>query len=250
MKRSFAAYPVIAVLAFALLMASPAQAVELPPKNHCTATTLKTVKRGNRQFKPDRWFTQRLHRAGCLGRANPKRFRAYSVKCKAKTGQARNYLSSLQGDFILRLDVLLLNNQPRLIRLDSREISLFNRRRTVNRQIRKANRSQRASLIRRRQHINRQLITVRTKRARINYSINTRAIGRRDAAAVWLAYFDGVAHGCLKAFRGSPYLTVMREHFLVQLAAAQYVSPRPTRSVIAAWSNLLTVRGLSRPAKR
>ncbi|MDQ2700266.1 MAG: hypothetical protein M3Y23_02935 [Actinomycetota bacterium] len=249
MKRSFAALAVTAAVIFALF-ASGAQAAELPPNDRCTATTLKTVKKGNRLFKADSWFTRRLNRARCIGRAKPKRFKAFSSRCKAKTDRARNYLSLLQQRFIPRLDALLLNNQPRLIRLDAREISLLNQRRKVNRQFRDAGPDRRASLNRRSRKIEQQLITVRTKRARINYSINTRAITRRGAAGIWLTYFDGVAHGCLKAFRGSPYLTVMREHFLVQLAAAQYVSPRPNRSKTATWSNLLSARTLSPDGKR
>jgi len=245
MKRSLTVLSVIAAAAFALLAASGSQAVKLPPKSHCIAPTLKTVKKGNRGFKPERWFTRRLHRAGCIGRANPKKFKAFSSECKAKTKSADAYLSTLQEDFTQRLDALLLNNQPRLLQLDAREISLLNERKAVNRQIRNSGPRKRASLNRRLRKIDQQLITVRTRRAQINYSMNTRAITRRGAAGVWLAYFDGVAYGCLKAFRASPYLTVMREHFLSQFAAAQYVSPRPTRANIATWSNLLSARALT-----
>jgi len=249
MKRSLAGLSVVVVTAFALFAASEAGAVQLPPKSNCVTPILKTVKKGNRKFKPERWFTRRLNRAGCLSPGNPRRFKPFSTVCRARAGSADAYLSNLQQGFVLRLDALLLDSQPRLLRLDRREISLLNERRQVNRQIRNSGRSRRASLRRRLRRINRQLVTVRTKRARINYSINTRAITRRGAAGVWLSYFDGVALGCLKAFRGSPYLTVMREHFLVQFAAAQYVSPKPTRSNIATWSNLLSARTLA-PAGR
>lgn len=250
MKRALAGLSVLAAIAFTLLTVSGAQAVKLPPKGKCVTPILKTVKKGNRHFRAERWFTRRLHRAGCLGRATPKRFKPFSARCKAKSSGADAYLSALQQNFILRLDALLLKNQPRLLRLDRREISLLNERKTVNRRIRNSGARKRASLKRRVRRINRQLVTVRTKRIRINYSMNTRAITRQGAAGVWLAYFDGVAHGCLKAFRGSPYLTVMREHFLVQFAAAQYVSPKPTRSNVATWSKLLSARTLIPAGKR
>ncbi len=245
MKRSLTALSAAALAAFAaVLIASEAGAVQLPPKGHCVTPIVKTVKKGNRQFRAERWFTARLHRRGCLDRGEPKRFKPFSAQCKVKSGTTGAYLSTLQQGFIGRLDTLLLRNQPRLLRLDRREISLLDRRRAASRQIRSSGRKRRVHLERRIRKINRQLVTVRTKRARINYSINTRAITRRGAAGVWLAYFDGAAHGCLKAFRGSPYLTVMREHFLVQFAAAQYVSPKPTRSRIATWSGLLSSRRL------
>jgi len=245
MKRPFACLSIVAVTAFVLLATSGAGAVELPPKKRCVTPALTTVKKGNRHFRTDRWFVRRLHRAGCLERGTPRRFSAFSARCKAKSHDADRYLSSLQANFIRRLDSLLLRQQPRLLALDADEVSLLNRRKRVNRKIRRTGHAGRGSLDRQRRKINRQLITVRTKRARINYSINTRAITRQGAAGVWLAYFDGVADGCLKAFRGSPYLTVMREHFLVQLAAAQHVSPPPTRANVATWSNLLSGRSLA-----
>jgi hypothetical protein len=186
---------------------------------------------------------------GCLDRARPKQFKAFSSQCKAKSRDADRYLTSLQSNFTSRLNDLLLQRQPRLLALDAEEVSLINQRRDVNRQIRKSGPRKRASLERKRQRIDRRLITVQTQVARINYSINTKAITRQGAAGVWLAYFDGVAFGCLKAFRGSPYLTVMREHFLVQLAAAQRVSPAPTRKNIATWTNLLSGQALTPAGK-
>lgn len=236
MKRPLAYISVFAVAAFALFAVPGAQAVELPPKKRCVTPTMKIVKKGNRLYEKDQWFTRRLHRVGCLDRAKPKQFKAFSSQCKAKSRDADRYLTSLQGNFMRRLEDLLLKNQPRLIALDAEEVSLLNQRKAVNRRSRSAGK---------RQRIDRQLTTVRTQRARINYSINTRAITRQGAVGVWLAYFDGVAYGCLKAFRGSPYLTVMREHFLVQLAAAQRVSPPPTRSNVETWTNLLSGQALS-----
>lgn len=250
MKRLFALLSIAAVTAFGLFSAAGAQALELPPKQRCVTPTLKTVKKGNRQFKNDRWFVRRLHRTGCLDRARPKAFKAFSAQCKAKTREADRYLSALQENFIERLDALLLENQPRLLRLDANEVSLLNERRAINRKIRSSAAGRRASLVRKRQAIDRRLITVRTKRARINYTINTRAITRNGATGVWLTYFDGAAYGCIKAFRGSPYLTVMREHFLVQLAAAQRVSPPPTRANVATWTNLLSGRALAPAAAK
>lgn len=245
MKGSLAGLLITTLAAFALLVTSGAQAVELPPKKRCVTPTMNIVKKGNRQFRTDSWFVRRLHRARCLDRVRPKQFKAFSAQCKTKSREANRYLSTLQGNFIQRLNSLLLNNQPRLLSLDADEISLLNRRRTVNRKIRNSGPNRRTSLKRQRAKINRELITVRTQRARINYSINTRAITRQGAVGVWLTYFDGVAHGCLKAFRGSPYLTVMREHFLVQLAAAQRVSPAPTRTNVTTWTNLLSGRALT-----
>lgn len=250
MKSPFSGLVIIALTAVALLTVPGAQAVELPPEKRCLAPTMKIAKQGNRQFRSDRWFVRRLHRVRCLDRARPKAFKAFSNQCKAKSRSADRYLSSLQANFIRRLDALLLDNQPRLIRLDAREATLLDQRRNVNRKIRSSGKRKRARLVQRRDRINRQLITVRTKRARINYSINTRAITRNGATGVWLAYFDGVAHGCLKAFRGSPYLTVMREHFLVQLAAAQRVSPAPTRHNVTTWTNLLSGRSLAPAATK
>jgi len=249
MKSPLACLSILVVTTAVLVGASGAQALELPPAKRCLAPTMKIVKKGNRQFKNDRWFVARLHRARCLDRARPRAFKPFSNRCKAESRDADAYLSSLQGNFIRRLDDLLLANQPRLLQLDAREVSLLNERKAVNRQIRHAGKRRRATLVQRRQRIDRQLVTVRTKRARINYSINTRAITRNGATGVWLAYFDGVAQGCLKAFRGSPYLTVMREHFLVQLAAAQRVSPAPTRTNIQTWTNLLSGQALSPAAK-
>lgn len=245
MKRPFVSLAIVAATAFALLAVPGAQAVELPPNERCVTPTMQTVKKGNRQFRADRWFIRRLHRVGCLNRARPKQFRAFSAQCRAKSRDADRYLSSLQGNFIRRLDNFLLQNQPRLVNLDRKEISLLNERKAVNRRIRDAGEKRRAALERKRVGIDRRLITVQTQRARINYSINTRAITRQGAVGVWLTYFDGVAYGCLKAFRGSPYLTVMRKHFLVQLAAAQRVSPAPTRANVATWSNLLSGQALS-----
>lgn len=245
MNRPFAYLSIVAATAFALIAVSGAQAIELPPKKRCVTPTMKIVKKGNRLFENDRWFTGRLHRAGCLDRARPKKFKAFSAQCKAKSRDADSYLSDLQENFAARLDNLLLKRQPELIGLDADEASLLKERKSVNRRIRNSSQRERGSLERQRRRIDRQLITVRTQRARINYSINTRAITRRGAAGVWLAYFDGVAFGCLKAFRGSPYLTVMREHFLVQFAAAQRVSPPPTRSNVETWSNLLSGRALT-----
>jgi len=250
MKRPFVHLSIVAATAFALIAVSGAQAAELPPKKRCVTPTMKIVKKGNRLYKTDQWFTRRLHRVGCLDRARAKRFKAFSAQCKAKSRDADSYLSILQENFTARLDKLLLARQPRLIGLDADEASLLNERKAVNRRIRGAGRRGRASLERQRRRIDRQLITVRTQRARINYSINTRAITRQGAVGVWLAYFDGVSYGCLKAFRGSPYLTVMREHFLVQLAAAQRVSPPPTRSNVATWSNLLSGRALIASAEK
>ncbi len=249
MKQPFACLSIVAVAALTLVVVSGAQAVELPPKKRCVTPTLKTVKKGNRQFKTDRWFIRRLHRADCLDRGTPRQFKAFSAQCKAKSRTADEYLSTLQENFIRRLDNLLLENQPRLLALDADESSLLNQRKAVNRRIRNSGERKRTSLERQRRKIDRQLITVRTKRARINYSINTRAITRQGAAGVWLTYFDGIAQGCLKAFRGSPYLTVTREHFLVQLAAAQRVSPPPTRSNVATWSNLLSGQALTSAGK-
>jgi hypothetical protein len=245
MKSPLAFLSILAVTTATLFGASGAQALELPPVKRCLAPTMKIVKKGNRKFKPDSWFVQRLHRRGCLDRARPKAFKPFSNQCKAKSQSADSYLTTLQKNFILRLDELLLQNQPRLLRLDEQEISLLNQRKSVNRQIRNSSGSRRASLVRKRNGIDNQLVTIRTKRARINYRMNTQAITRSGATGVWLAYFDGVAHGCLKAFRGSPYLMVMREHFLVQLAAAQRVSPEPTRANIQTWTNLLSGRALS-----
>lgn len=250
MKRPFLYLSIVATAAFALFAVSGTQAAELPPKQRCVTPTLKVVKKGNRQYEKDRWFTGRLHRVGCLDRARPKKFKAFSTQCKAKSRSADRYLTALQDNFIERLNDLLLDRQPRLLALDAKEASLLNRRKDVNRQIRRSGPRQVARLERKRQRIDRRLITVRTQRARINYSMNTTAITRQGAAGVWLAYFDGVAYGCLKAFRGSPYLTTMREHFLVQLAAAQRVSPPPNRRNIATWTNLLSGQALSPSGKR
>lgn len=244
MRRSFPALAVAVIGTLSLLAASSAQAVRLPPPGKCVTPIVKTVKKGNRRSKAEGWFTQRLHRAGCLGRAKRKAFKPFSAECKTKANEVGAYLSGLQGRFVANLDRLLLRNQPRLLELDREELTLLNRRKAVNRQIRDSGRRKRASLRQRVRRIDNRLVTVRTKRARINHSMNTRAITRRGAAAVWLVYFDGAAHGCFKAFRGSPYLTAMREHFLTQLAAAQYVSPPPSRSNVAAWSDLLSARGL------
>lgn len=249
MKRPFACLTFLAVSAAVLLGASSAPALELPPAKRCVKPTLNIVKKGNRQFRDDRWFMQRLHRRGCLDRARPKAFKPFSHQCKARSRDADRYLASLQENFTTRFNELLLENQPALIRLDAREIALLEDRRTVNRKIRNAGKRRRAALLRQRRRIDNQLITVRTKRARINYRINTRAITGYGATGVWQAYFDGVAHGCLKAFRGSPYLMVMREHFLLQLAAAQRVSPAPTRANIKTWTNLLSGQVLA-PAGR
>lgn len=245
MKSLLSSLFVVAVIAFALLATSGAEAIKLPAKVGCVTPTLKTVKQGNRHFKAERWFARRLHRSGCLGRAKPKRFKPFSAGCRARASDAGEWLSTLQQSFILRLDRLLLKNRSRLVRLDRREITLLNRRKALNRQIRSSAQRKRSSLQGRVAKIDRQLVTIRTKRARINYSMNVRAITRRGAAGVWLAYFDGVVHGCLKAFRGSPYLVVMREHFLVQFAAAERVSPRPTRSGISTWTDLLLARTLA-----
>lgn len=245
MKRSLPFLSVVLAGTLSLLAASQAEGVQLPPQGKCITPIIKTVKKGNRQFKAEGWFTKRLHRAGCLGRAKRKAFKPFSSQCKARTHDADAYLSTLQRSFIANLERLLLRNQPRLLSLDAKELDLLNERKAVNRQIRNSGPRKRASLNKRVRRIDRQLVTIRTKRARINHSMNTRAITRRGAAGVWLAYFDGAAHGCFKAFRGSPYLTVMREHFLTQLAAAQYVSPPPTRSNVAAWSSLLSARSLS-----
>lgn len=245
MKPLLTGFSIAVITAFAMFTASGAQAIELPPAKRCVTPILKTVKKGNRQAKPDRWFMRHLNRARCLDRAKPRQFKAFSARCKANSRSADSYLSRLQGNFILRLEAALLNNQPRLLNLDLKEASLLSERKTLNRRIRNSSSGRRTSLVRQRQSVDRQLITVRTKRARINYSMNTRAVTRRGAAGVWLAYFDGVAHGCLKAFRGSPYLNVMRKHFLLQLAAAQRVSPAPTRSGIATWTNLLSGHALA-----
>ncbi len=245
MTRSLAGLSFALVGALTLLVASNAHGAQLPPQGKCVTPIIKTVKKGNRQFKAEGWFTKRLHRAGCLGRAKRKSFKPFSSQCKAKTREADAYFSTLQQRFILNLDRLLLKNQPRLLTLDRNELTLLNRRKAVNRQIRNSGQRKRASLNREVRRINQRLVTVRTKRARINHSMNTKAITRRGAAGVWLGYFDGAAHGCFKAFRGSPFLTVMREHFLIQLAAAQYVSPPPTRSNVATWTDLLSARSLT-----
>jgi hypothetical protein len=250
MNRFLVCLSIVAATALALFSVSGAQAVEVPPKQRCVSPTMSIVKKGNRLYKSDRWFTRRLHRVGCLDRARPKQFKAFSKQCKAKSRDADGYLTSLQENFTRRFDELLLNNQPRLLSLDAREVSLLNQRKTVNRRIRHAGERKRVSLERQRRKIDRQLITVQTRRARINYSINTRAITRQGAVGVWLTYFDGVAYGCLKAFRGSPYLTVMREHFLVQLAAAQRVSPPPTRKNVATWTDLLSGQALTPAGNR
>lgn len=247
MTRSVSGLSVALICTLALAVVPAAHGVQLPPKKKCITPVIKTVKKGNRQFRPEGWFMKRLHRSDCLNRAKPKAFKPFSAQCKARTRDAGAYFSTLQENFILNLDRLLLNNQSRLLSLDARELSLLNQRKTVNRQIRNSGRNRRASLRKKMRRIDRQLVTVRTKRARINHSMNTKAITRRGAAAVWLGYFDGTAHGCSKAFRGSPYLTMMRKHFLTQLAAAQYVSPPPTRSNIATWTDLLNARSLSLP---
>ncbi|MDQ2623404.1 MAG: hypothetical protein M3Y45_10255 [Actinomycetota bacterium] len=247
MKRSLTGLSVALICTLALVVVPTAHGAKLPPKANCVTPIIKTVKKGNRQFKAEGWFMKRLHRAGCLNRAKRKAFKPFSSQCKAKTRDADAYFSTLQENFILNLDRLLLKNQPRLLKLDSNELNLLNRRKSVNRQIRNSGPNKRASLRKQVRRIDRQLVTVRTKRARINYSMNTKAITRRGAAGVWLGYFDGAAHGCSKAFRGSPYLTMMREHFLTQFAAAQYVSAPPTRSNIATWTDLLSTRSLALP---
>lgn len=237
---------VVATLVLGALLVPPiASGAELPPTKRCTTQTLKTVKKGDRQRRAERWFTRRLHRAGCLDRGNPApRFRPFSAKCRAKTGHIDEYYGRLQVGFLERLNGLLLANQPRLLQLDSRELSLIQRRRALRMRADRSGRAKRRAVQRKINSVNRQLITVRTKRARINHRMNSKAITRRGAAGVWLGLFDGEVSGCIKAFHNSPYLVAMRKHFLLQLAARDRVTPPPTRRQTAVWSDVLSFRGL------
>lgn len=237
---------VVAILAVGvLLLPSIAEGAVLPPSPRCTTHTLKTVKKGDRQSRAERWFTRRLHRAGCLDRRNPApRFRPFSKQCKAKNRHIDAYYGTLLEGFLERLNGLLLANQPRLLRLDQKELSLLQRRRGLRQKAGRSGRAKRQRLQRRIDRINRQLVTVRTKRARINHRMNAKAITRRGAASVWLGLFDGEVSGCVKPFRNSPYLVTMRKYFLLQLAARDRVTPPPTRRQMATWGEVLSLRGL------
>lgn len=244
--RSLSAAIVTATLILGVLaLPMGAYGAELPPGKRCTTKTLKTVKKGIRKDRAERWFTRTLRRAGCLKRGNPTpRFKPYSRQCKAKTRHINRYYDRLQDRFLERLNLLLLNNQPRLLRLDAKELNLIQRRRKLGKKARRSGPAKRRALQRRIRKINNRLVTIRTKRARINHRMNGKAITRRGAAGVWLGLFDGEVSGCVKPFRQSPYLNAMRKHFLLQLAARDRVTPPPTRRQTATWTDILTFRGL------
>lgn len=232
-----------AVALLVLALVPSAGAIQRSPGPNCTTATLKTVKRGNNRAKPEAWFTRRLRRSGCLKRGNPTPpFKPFSSHCRKKTGKLDGYISRLGESFTARLEQLMLANQPRLLQLDSRELTLLRQRQSANREIRTTAGPDRRRVLRRQvRRIDSQLLTVRTKRARINYRMNTKAITRSGAAGIWLSMFDGEVSGCSRPFRTSPYQVSMRGNLALLLAANQLVTPVPTRSSLKPWNEILSI---------